>query len=146
MPRFSLFVVLVFSATLSAQARLGVPSYAQPGLQDWNTWRAVGPASLGLMIVNLNNGDDAEPFSLKQHRHALRPDQPLGSKTMWRGHSCPSLLGLDGVGRAFLLAALDVDSHEGTVSIRATKCKTWASALRIGINVARTLLFARSCS
>ena len=58
MPRFSLFVVLVFSATLSAQARLGVPSYTQPGSQDWNTWRAVGPAGLGLMIVNLNNGDD----------------------------------------------------------------------------------------
>ena len=64
MPRFSLFVVLVFSATLSAQARLGVPSYAQPDLQNWNTLRAVGPAGLGLMIVNLNNGGYAEPFSL----------------------------------------------------------------------------------
>jgi len=58
MPRCSLFVVLALSATLSAQARLGVPSYAQPGSGAWDAWQAVGPGGLGLMIVNLNNGDD----------------------------------------------------------------------------------------
>lgn len=58
MSRSFLFAVLALAATLSAQARLGVPSYAQPGSQDWITWQSVGSAGLGLMIVNLNNGDD----------------------------------------------------------------------------------------
>ena len=56
--------------------------------------------------------------SYKQHRHGSRPVESL----MWRGHPVRRP-GLDGAGRAFLLAALDVDSHEGRLSIRATKCK-----------------------
>ena len=62
--------------------------------------------------------------SYKQRKHGSRPVESL----MWRVHSCPSLLGLDGVGRAFLLAALDVDSLQGPASALPPRAKKlWAS-------------------
>ena len=41
-----------------AQTRLAVPSYQDPGSPEWNAWAAVGPSSVGIMIVNEDNGDD----------------------------------------------------------------------------------------
>lgn len=45
-------------AGLNAQTRLAIPSYSPPDSQQWRTWQSVGPQGLGIMIVNLNNGDD----------------------------------------------------------------------------------------
>ncbi len=51
----SIFVLSV--ASLPAQVRLAAPSYQAPGTPPWAGWAA--PAqSVGIMIVNLNNGDD----------------------------------------------------------------------------------------
>lgn len=41
-----------------AQSRLAAPSYQDPGSQEWNAWAAPGRQSVGIMIVNENNGDD----------------------------------------------------------------------------------------
>jgi hypothetical protein len=41
-----------------AQSRLAVPSYQDPGSPEWNGWAAPGRPSVGIMIVNENNGDD----------------------------------------------------------------------------------------
>jgi hypothetical protein len=52
---------MVSGVALSAaygQSRIAVPSYSIPGDSTWNAWEAEGPGAVGLMIVNLNNGDD----------------------------------------------------------------------------------------
>lgn len=41
-----------------AQSRLAIPSYQDPGSPEWNRWAAPGRKSVGIMIVNENNGDD----------------------------------------------------------------------------------------
>jgi hypothetical protein len=41
-----------------AQSRLAIPSYQDPGSPQWNAWAAPGRQSVGIMIVNENNGDD----------------------------------------------------------------------------------------
>ena len=41
-----------------AQSRIAVPSYQDPGSVQWNAWRALGASSVGIMIVNEDNGDD----------------------------------------------------------------------------------------
>jgi hypothetical protein len=41
-----------------AQSRLAVPSYQDPGSPQWLGWAAPGRPSVGIMIVNLDNGDD----------------------------------------------------------------------------------------
>jgi hypothetical protein len=52
-------LVLLFAGVPSpAQSRIAVPSYQDPGSAQWNGWRALGSSSVGIMIVNLNNGDD----------------------------------------------------------------------------------------
>jgi hypothetical protein len=52
-------VVLLFSGIPSpAQSRIAIPSYQDPGGAQWNGWQALGSSSVGIMIVNLNNGDD----------------------------------------------------------------------------------------
>ena len=52
-------LVLLFSGIPSlAQSRIAIPSYQDPGSAQWNGWRALGSSSVGIMIVNLNNGDD----------------------------------------------------------------------------------------
>jgi hypothetical protein len=41
-----------------AQSRIAIPSYQDPGSAQWNAWIAPGSPSIGIMIVNENNGDD----------------------------------------------------------------------------------------
>jgi len=49
----------MFSGILSpAQSRIAIPSCQDPGSPQWNEWQALGSSSVGIMIVNLNNGDD----------------------------------------------------------------------------------------
>ncbi|HEX4487791.1 MAG TPA: spherulation-specific family 4 protein [Terriglobales bacterium] len=50
--------VFLIALPLSAQIRLAVPSYQNPGTTIWKNWAAQGPGANGLMIVNLKNGDD----------------------------------------------------------------------------------------
>jgi Spherulation-specific family 4 len=50
--------ILFTVATAVGQARLGVPSYQDPGSPQWTAWAAPGAKAVGVMIVNLNNGDD----------------------------------------------------------------------------------------
>jgi len=45
-------------ASLPGQVRLGAPSYQDPGSAQWAGWAAPGAQAVGIMIVNLNNGDD----------------------------------------------------------------------------------------
>jgi Spherulation-specific family 4 len=42
----------------AAQSRIAIPSYEDPGSAQWDEWRAPGSSSVGIMIVNLDNGDD----------------------------------------------------------------------------------------
>jgi len=52
-------VALLFTGIASpAQSRIAIPSYQNPGSGQWGAWRALGSSSVGIMIVNLNNGDD----------------------------------------------------------------------------------------
>jgi hypothetical protein len=61
MALFSL--LLWFSAIPSrAQSRIAVPSYQNPGSGQWGGWRGLGSSSVGIMIVNLNNGDDTSYY------------------------------------------------------------------------------------
>jgi hypothetical protein len=58
-PSLTIALLIAFAATLStAQTRIGVPSYQGPGSSQWAAWSAPGPKSVGIMIVNLDNGDD----------------------------------------------------------------------------------------
>ncbi len=53
------FLLLAFVAPhLLSQTRLAVPSYQTPGSSVWNKWATNGPASVGIMVVDLGNGDD----------------------------------------------------------------------------------------
>ena len=52
------FSVLVWIVPLRGQARLGAPSYQDPGTSAWTGWARPGPRAVGIMIVNLDNGDD----------------------------------------------------------------------------------------
>jgi hypothetical protein len=52
-------LLTIFTATLAAgQTRLGVPAYQEPGSGQWVAWKAPGANAVGIMIVNLDNGDD----------------------------------------------------------------------------------------
>jgi hypothetical protein len=42
----------------AGQTRLGAPSYQDPGSPQWTAWAAPGAKAIGIMIVNLNNGND----------------------------------------------------------------------------------------
>ena len=53
-----LFIVMFSGIPSPAQNRIDIPSYQDPGSPQWNEWRALGSSSVGIMIVNLNNGDD----------------------------------------------------------------------------------------
>ena len=62
--RFSAWLVLLFTAVIAVgQARLGVPAYQDPGSSQWTAWAAPGPKSVGIMIVNLDNGDDEHYYA-----------------------------------------------------------------------------------
>ncbi len=54
-----LIVVIMFAGVFATgQARIGVPSYQDPGSPQWTAWAGPGAAAIGMMIVNLDNGDD----------------------------------------------------------------------------------------
>jgi hypothetical protein len=55
---YFVFQVLLLCGSAWAQSRLAVPSYQDPGSPEWNAWAAPGRQSVGIMIVNENNGDD----------------------------------------------------------------------------------------
>ncbi|MGA9040095.1 MAG: spherulation-specific family 4 protein [Terriglobales bacterium] len=53
------WIMVVFAAFAAAgQTRLGVPAYQDPGSAQWTAWAAPGAKAIGIMIVNLDNGDD----------------------------------------------------------------------------------------
>ncbi|MGB7496978.1 MAG: spherulation-specific family 4 protein [Candidatus Acidiferrum sp.] len=56
----ALVILVSFAAVPVAhsQTRLAVPSYQNPGTSVWNSWDSVGSAALGIMIVDIDNGDD----------------------------------------------------------------------------------------
>lgn len=54
----AVLIALVYVAPLAGQARLGAPSYQDPGTQPWTDWAGPGSRAIGIMIVNLDNGDD----------------------------------------------------------------------------------------
>ncbi len=56
-------VFLFTAATTVAQLRLGVPAYQDPGSAQWTAWAAPGSKSIGVMIVNLDNGDDEHYYA-----------------------------------------------------------------------------------
>jgi hypothetical protein len=57
--RLSGWLIIMFAALMAAgQTRLGAPSYQDPGSPQWTAWAAPGAKAIGIMIVNLNNGND----------------------------------------------------------------------------------------
>jgi Spherulation-specific family 4 len=57
-------LVLLFSGIPSpAQSRIAIPSYQDPGSGQWAAWRVLGSSSVGIMIVNLDNGDDTSYYA-----------------------------------------------------------------------------------
>ena len=61
--RLSAYVSFLLASVLAgAQTRLAVPSYQDPGSPEWNAWAAPGSKSVGIMIVNQNNGDDTHYY------------------------------------------------------------------------------------
>jgi hypothetical protein len=61
------------AAALPGQVRLGAPSYQDPGSAQWAGWAAPGAQAVGIMIVNLNNGDDETYYaSVDQSIRATR--------------------------------------------------------------------------
>jgi Spherulation-specific family 4 len=60
----SILFTIPFTAAMAAgQARLGVPSYQDPGSPQWTAWAAPGAKAVGVMIVNLANGDDEHYYA-----------------------------------------------------------------------------------
>ena len=55
--------IVMLSARSSGQTRLAVPSYQNPGTFTWQSWSVQGPASVGIMVVNINKGDDEKYYS-----------------------------------------------------------------------------------
>jgi hypothetical protein len=51
-------IAVLAAVTAAGQTRLGVPSYQDPGSAEWTAWAAPGAKAIGIMIVNLDNGDD----------------------------------------------------------------------------------------
>src|ERR1039457_3036239 len=49
---------LAFCLRAADQPRLAVPSYVSPTAKEWNAWASLGSQALGIMMINLNNGDD----------------------------------------------------------------------------------------
>jgi hypothetical protein len=39
------------------------PSHEDPGSRQWDAWGDLGSSSVGIMIVNLNNGDDTNYYA-----------------------------------------------------------------------------------
>ena len=68
--------ILFTAAMASGQTRLGVPAYQDPGSAQWTAWAAPGAKAVGIMIVNLDNGDD-EHFYPRVNR-AIRAARKQG--------------------------------------------------------------------
>jgi len=51
-------LALAWIVPLRSQVRLGAPSYQDPGTSAWTGWATPGAKAVGIMIVNLDNGDD----------------------------------------------------------------------------------------
>jgi hypothetical protein len=59
-----LLLPILFAAAMAAgQQRLGVPAYQDPGSAQWTAWALPGSKSVGIMIVNLDNGDDEHYYA-----------------------------------------------------------------------------------
>jgi hypothetical protein len=60
----ALFSLLLWFSVMPspAQSRIAIPSYQNPGSGQWGGWRGLGSSSVGIMIVNLNNGDDTSYY------------------------------------------------------------------------------------
>jgi len=57
--RLSGWLIVLLAAVMTAgQTRIGAPSYQDPGSPQWTAWAAPGAKAVGIMIVNLDNGDD----------------------------------------------------------------------------------------
>ena len=56
--RLAFLLVLAWIVPLRGQVRLGAPSYQDPGTSAWTGWATPGAKAVGIMIVNLDNGDD----------------------------------------------------------------------------------------
>ncbi len=69
-------IPLLISPIAYTQNRIAIPSYQDPGSPQWDAWRAVGSASVGIMIVNENNGDDTsyQPAIAEAIRQARSKD------------------------------------------------------------------------
>ena len=75
--RVGAVLLLILSAAASrsvGQTRLAVPSYQNPGTSTWKGWAAQGPAAVGIMIVDIDKGDDSNYYSqvdtaIQQARH-----------------------------------------------------------------------------
>jgi hypothetical protein len=72
----SITAMVATAATVVGQTRLGVPSYQDPGSRQWTAWAKPGPKAVGIMIVNLNNGDDETYYSSVDH--AIRDARKQG--------------------------------------------------------------------
>jgi Spherulation-specific family 4 len=59
----AIILSLLAFASAYAQTRLAVPSYQMPGTTVWQEWLAEGPTAVGLMIVEIGNGDDSTYYS-----------------------------------------------------------------------------------
>jgi hypothetical protein len=61
---WSFVLIILFTAAMAAgQVRLGVPAYQDPGSGQWTAWALPGAKAVGIMIVNLDNGDDEHYYA-----------------------------------------------------------------------------------
>jgi hypothetical protein len=80
--KFSGWLVIFFTAAMftaamaECQTRLGVPSYQDPGSREWAAWAKPGAKAVGIMIVNLDNGDDEHYYPSVDH--AIREARKQG--------------------------------------------------------------------
>jgi hypothetical protein len=73
---WTLILILFTVAMAAGQTRLGVPSYQDPGSEQWRAWAEPGAKAVGIMIANLDNGDDETYHS--NIDHAIRDARKQG--------------------------------------------------------------------
>jgi hypothetical protein len=72
----ALLAAMVFTTAAVGQTRIGVPSYQDPGSREWVAWAKPGAKAVGIMIVNLDNGDDGNYYPSVDH--AIRDARKQG--------------------------------------------------------------------
>ena len=77
MKRLAIVFGTVLAVAPAAAQSIAIPSYATPGSTTWQTWAAY-PATVKIMIVNLNNGDDLSFYPAVQS--AIQLAQASGIK------------------------------------------------------------------